>query len=344
MVDLSRSRDDHGGKSMSRELRVFRAPIRAALAMLALALVAVGLQTGLASGVPPKPVRIQFDRVFTSLTAPSGTPGAAVPYAIVLAGQPFSIEVSFYDADGQPAAFGQDTPLSISTTTGSTNQPMPATGTAFAGDTTATLTTTLASPANQVRVTVSAPTLKGPKAVAPGTATLDQRFDVLSELRYDASAANTAFTAGIGGTDNCAAATIADPVCGTLMLPNGAFSSQVLLSRGLCDTTYAACGSTRGSVLQFLADIEGLYTSTSPATMLVRCDKSLCGKKAIAKTGLSYSLLGNAALAPAPACPAKNTLGPLQEVCVDYVQSSRDNAGDSLMYLRVRKDARISVS
>ena len=329
---------------MSRELRLFHSPIRAALALLSLAMVMVGLQTGLAAGAPPKPVRIQVDRVFTSLSAPAGTPGAAVPYAIVVAGQPFSVEVSFYDSEGQPASFGQDTPLSISTTTGSANLPMPATGTAIAGQTTATLTTTLSKPANQVRVTVSAPTLKGPKAVAPGTSSLEQRFDVLSELRYEASAVNTPFTAGIGGQANCASATIADPVCGTLMLPNGANSSQVLLSRGLCDTTYADCGSTRGSVLQFLADIDGLYTSTSPATMLVRCDKSLCGKRAIAKTGLSYSLLGNAALAPAPACPAKKTLGATQEVCVDYVQSTRDNAGDSVLYLLLRRDARISVS
>lgn len=329
---------------MSRELRLFRAPIRAALALLSLALVTVGLQTGLAAGAPPKPVLIQVDRVFSSLSAPSGTPDAAVPYALVVAGQPFSVEVSFYDSEGQPAAFGQDTPLSISTTTGSGNQPVPATGTAVAGETTATLTTTLSQPANQVRVTVSAPTLKGPKAVTPGTSSTDQRFDVLSELRYEAVTQGAAFSAGIGGQANCAAATRDDPVCGTLMLPSGAFSSQVLLSRGLCDAAYAGCGSNRGSVLQFLADIEGLYTSTSPATMLVRCDKSLCGRQAIAKTGLSYSLLGNAALTPAPACPAKNTLGDLQEVCVDYVASTRDNAGDSLMYLRLRKDARISVS
>ena len=266
------------------------------------------------------------------------------PTRIVVAGQPFSVEVSFYDSEGQPAAFGQDTSLSISTTTGSGNQPVPATGTALAGETTATLTTTLSQPANQVRVTVSAPDLKGPKAVTPGTASDDERFDVLSELRFESSAVNVPFSAGIGGQANCASATSDDPVCGTLMLPNGANSSQVLLSRGLCDTTYADCGSTRGSVLQFLADIDGLYTSTSPATMLVRCDKSLCGKKAIAKTGLSYSLLGNAALAPAPACPAKNTLGNLQDACVDYVQSTRDNAGDSLLYLLLRRDARISVS
>ena len=329
---------------MSRELRLFRAPIRAALAMLSLALVVVGLQAGLAAGASPKPVRIEVDQVFSSLSAPAGTPDGAVPYVLVVAGQPFSVQVSFYDSEGQPAAFGQDTPLSISTTTGSGNQPVPATGTALAGETTATLTTTLSQPANQVRVTVSAPTLKGPKAVTPGTASTDERFDVLSELRYEASAPNTPFSAGIGGQANCTSATIDDPVCGTLMLPNGAQSSQVLLSLGLCDAAYAGCGSTRGSVLQFLGDLDGLYTPTSPATMLVRCDKSLCGKKAIAKAKLSYSLLGNAPLGEAPACPAKNRLGAGQEVCVDYVQSTRDNAGDTLLYMLLTSDARISVS
>ncbi len=329
---------------MSRELRLVRAPIRATLSMVALALVAVGLQTGLAAGTSPKPVRIQIDRVFSSVSAPAGTPDEAVPYALVVAGQSFSIEVSFYDAYGQPASFWSTTPLAISTTAGSSNLPSPATGSAPAGATTATLTTTLAKPANQVRVTVSAPTLTGHKAVTPGTSSPDQQFDVLSELRFQASAPGTPFVGGIGGQANCASATSDDPVCGSLRLPKGAQSSQVLLSRGLCDAVYAACGSTRGSVLQFLGNLDGLYTPTSPATMLVRCDKSLCGKKAIHRTKLNYSLLGNAALVAAPKCPGKGRLGPGQEVCVDYVQSTRDNAGDTLLVLLLTRDARISVS
>jgi hypothetical protein len=329
---------------MSSETRILRAPVRAALAVLALALAGVGLQIGVAAGDPPRPVRIEIDRVFSSLSAPAGTPEGAVPYALVVAGGQFFVEVSFYDAAGQPAAFNQDTPLRISTNTGSGNLPSPAMVTAPGGSTSVTLTTSLPEPANQVQVTVSAPTLRGSKAVTPGTTSPDERFDVLAELRFEDSAAGTPFAAGIGGEADCTSATSEDPVCGTLLLPNGAQSSQVLLSRGLCDAAYADCRSARGSVIQFLGNLDGLYTQTSPATMLVRCDKSLCGKGAISRVGLSYSLLGNAALAPAPRCPAKNTIGTGQQVCIDYVQSTRDNAGDSLLHLLLTKDARISVS
>jgi hypothetical protein len=180
--------------------------------------------------------------------------------------------------------------------------------------------------------------------VTPGTSSPEQWFDVLAELRLEASATGTPFTAGIGGDSNCASATPANPVCGTLQLPNGAQSSQVLLSRGLCDAAYTDCRSNLGSVIQFLGDLEGLYTRTSPASMTVRCDKSLCGAGAIKGYGLSYSLLGNAALAPAPKCPKKNRIGNGQEVCVDYVQSTRDNAGDTHLLLLLTGDARISVS
>ena len=141
-----------------------------------------------------------------------------------------------------------------------------------------------------------------------------------------------------------ATVTSADPVCGSLQLPQGATSSQVLLSRGLCDAAYAGCGSARGSVVQFLADLGGLYTKTSPARMIVRCDKSLCGNRGLTKIRLNYSLLGNAALGPAPACATKNRIGQSQEVCVDYRSSSRDNAGDSHLHLLLTHDARISVS
>ena len=168
--------------------------------------------------------------------------------------------------------------------------------------------------------------------------------DFLSELRLQPSVAGSPFVGGIGGQADCATVTSADPVCGSLQLPQGATSSQVLLSRGLCDAAYAGCGSTRGSVVQFLADLGGLYSKTSPARMIVRCDKSLCGNRGLTKIRLNYSLLGNAALGPAPACATKNRIGQSQEVCVDYRSSSRDNAGDSHLHLLLTHDARISVS
>ena len=333
------------GDSMSRELRVGRAIFRTAVALVAGGLVVVGLQSAGATGhhSKPTPAQIVVDDVFSALTAPDGTPEGAVPHALVVAGGQFSVTVSFYDAEGQPAAFKRDTTLAISTNTGPGNLPSPATGTAPGGATSVTLTSSLPKVANQVQVTVSAETDHS-EAVTPGTSSPDQWFDVLAELRLEASAAGTPFTAGIGGDSNCTSATPANPVCGTLKLPNGAQSAQVLLSRGPCDAGYADCRSNLGSVIQFLGDLDGLYTAKTPASMIVKCDKSLCGSGAIKKYGLSYSLLGNAALAPAPTCPKKNRIGAGQEVCVDYVQSTRDNAGDTHLVLLLTGDARISVS
>lgn len=332
-----------GRPSMQKPMRL---AVRLAMALLSLALVTVGLQSVGATGGPPKPgpARIVIDRIFSAISAPAGTPQGAVPYALVLAGEPFSIQVSFLDAAGAPAAFDRDTTLSISTDTAPANRPSPATGTAPRGATSVVLTTSLPSPANQVTVTVSAPTLTGSKSVTPGTSSSDQQFDVLAELRFQPAVAGSPFVGGIGGQADCATVTSADPVCGSLQLPRGASSTQVLLSRGLCDAAYAGCGSTRGSVIQFLADLGGLYTQTSPARMIVRCDKSLCGNKGLNKIRLNYSLLGNASLERAPACAKKNRIGPSQEACVDYVSSSRDNAGDSHLHLLLTHDARISVS
>ncbi len=45
----------------------------------------------------------------------------------------------------------------------------------------------------------------------------------------------TGFQEGIGGEDDCAVATPANPVCGVVILPQGASSSQVLLSLGPCE-------------------------------------------------------------------------------------------------------------
>ncbi len=154
-----------------------------------------------------------------------------------------------------------------------------------------------------------------------------------------------AASAGIGGDDNsCTQATTANPVCGVLVLPYGA-PSGVLLSLGACDTTYAKCGSTKGAVVQALVDLSGgSYSKTSPATLVVKCDKSLCGGGAIQNVHLNFSFDGNTPLAPASACPAKSTVGPDQEACVDYVQSKRDGSGDTHLYLLFARDLRGGIS
>ena len=56
-----------------------------------------------------------------------------------------------------------------------------------------------------------------------------------------------------------------------------------------------------------------------------------------------YSLQGNTRLTQAPACPRRTPSEATQVVCVDYVQSQRDNAGDTMLFLLFTRDARVSV-
>jgi hypothetical protein len=322
-------------------------------------LLVVGSDDALAA--TPKPDRIQVDLIAGS-PAPGGTPTAAVPTTLVEAStsgvtpapeQVFTISVSFW-AGTEPAAFSKDTALTVTSPQGAV---VVLDGLATAGATSAQVRATMTTPVNQVQLTVDDVARgQGANYVAAGTTSAAQRFDVVEDLRYVPSTRGTALTAGIGGDDGtCTAPTRANPVCGLAQLPLGAVSNNVLLSVGACDTVYARCGSSDGSVVQLLADLDeevstptgtvtqDLYSKTAPAALVMACDKVLCGQGSIQKQTLNYSLAGNAALQPVPPCPAKNTIGTTQEVCVDYVQSKRDNASDTFLFFLFTRDGRVSV-
>lgn len=325
------------GSTFARRPR-FRA---LALLLLGALLSAVGaVLPSVASAAGTNPVRIVVDQVTSDVHAPADTPAGAVPYVLVQAGGTFHVRVSFYDASGAPAAFSKDTTLTIASNHGTLSR---TTGLAPRNATTATLDSSLLQATNQVELTVSVAG-RTSRTVTAGTSSPAQRFDVVKELRFAGAAPSVSFSQGIGGDDSsCQNATTTNPVCGVLTLPHGARSSQVLLSLGACDATYAACGSTQGSVVQALGDLEGLYSNTDPATLLMKCDKSLCGGGAIRNQHLSFSLGGNDALGTAAPCPAKGTVGVGQDACVDYVQSQRDGSGDTLLYLLFTRDMRGSV-
>ena len=312
-----------------------------------------GFVTSTATAVSPTaPVRMILTGVTSTVAAPAGTPSGAVPYVLVQAGGSFTVHVSFYDSSNAPTSFSNDTTLSVTSNRGKLS---PATGVAVKGATSADITTSLATPANQVSVTVAVASgqFKGLSASSSdgtpaftfidGSQIPDQRFDVLAEL-HSPSPVGAGGALGIGGDDDsCTNATSAKPVCGILNLPFGA-SSSVVLALGACDPSYAACGSNKGAVVQALADLSGLgYTKSAPALLVVKCDKSLCGGGAIQNVHLEFSLGGNDALSLAGPCPAKNTIGANQSACVDYVQSKRDGSGDTHLYLLFDQDMRTSV-
>ncbi|HSU01251.1 MAG TPA: hypothetical protein VLK03_01775 [Nocardioides sp.] len=311
-----------------------------------LAAVLGGLGPGPATAAPPAPTEIRIDTITSAVTAPSGTPGTAIPTVLVVADQELTVTVSFYDSTGRPAAFTKDTRIAVTSGQAAVT---PLQTLVRKGVTRAGVTVSIGVPVNQVRLTVAFTTGK----VSDSDTALDgERFDVLSELRFEGVTPEVAFEAGIGGRDDCSQATAQDPVCGVVILPRGAGGGEVLLSLGACEPDpepgappaidYSGCGDERGVVVQTLADLEGYTSTTTPATMIIKCDKILCGGGSVQDQTLSYTLDGNADLGTAPACPAKGTLGP-EPACVDYVQSKRDGAGDTYFYLLLLKDARVSV-
>lgn len=310
----------------------------------------------------PAPVRIQIDTI-TGMAAPSGVPTEAVPTTIVEASERrdvpaaeeiFTIQVSFWGADGQPASFPVNTRFTITSSQGKVR----VLGVdILAGLTAGQLTATMTAPVNRVAVTVDdvAPRKKA-AGVASDTSTAAQLFDVVGGIRVVPSQRGVDQTAGIGGEDgSCREATRAVPVCGVLMLPRGAVSSTILLSTGACDAVYTKCrtapNAAPGAVVQVLADLDfettsgvlqNLYTRTAPATIVVKCDYSLCRGGALKKLRLNYSLQGNDALVGVPDCPGKSTIGKAQDACTDYVQSKRKRA-DTWLYFLFFKDARVSM-
>jgi len=336
------------------------APLRRRLVLLLVACLAAalgGLFTSSARAANTAPVAIVVDGITgESLTGLDlGTlPSGAAPSAFVRAGGDFSIQVSFHDAAGALAAFNSDTTLAITgTTNGGAAALSPATVVVPRGNATYDLHTSITAAANQVVLTVA---VAGKKAstVAAGVSYVpnvkDLRFDVVSAARTESGGAG--FQQGIGGDQNCTNATSSAPVCAIVVLPQGA-GPNVLLSEGACDTatgsTYAPCFTgprkTGGAVLQTLFAQPGTpYSTTSPATVIFKCDKTLCGNGQIQGLTVAWSLSGNGALTDALPCPAKNTMAQAHTPCVDYVQSKRDGAGDTHLYLLTDGDLRGGIS
>jgi hypothetical protein len=320
---------------------------RRRLALLLVAVLAAalgGFATQTATAAPAGPAAIRIDRVYSDVAVPTGLPTGAAPYMVVKTGGTFSVAVTFLDARGRSTSF--DAPTTLSMTASSNMGPVVVVHNPVLvakGQRTALISGTIGVAANQVRLTMSA----GGIITAAGS---DQLFDVLATVKSEPAAAQQ----GIGGSDgSCSSATPTAQVCGTLLLPNGAASEKVFMSLGACDgTDYTKCGNRLGgSIVQVLADLTApnpnpkraeidLYTKTSPATLILTCDTTLCETGAIQGIPVNYSLSGNGDLVPAPACPRKGTVGASQEVCVDYVQSKRDGASDTILYLLFTRDLR----
>jgi hypothetical protein len=306
-----------------------------------------GLVTTTASAVNPNlPTSMVITGITSAYTPPAGLDPGSAPGVLVKTGEPITVRVEFF-IGSTPASFSSNTNLKISSTVGTLSS---STGVAPGGQTYALLTTSVTPVVNRVGLTVTV--ANGPaKGLSTGAPTDVSTFDVLADIDTTSNLTlGDPFTDGIGGDAGCSNATTAAPVCAIVVLPRGAGPS-VLLSVGACDTTgtYARCyegtKKTGGAIVQALfAQPSEPYSTTSPATVIVRCDKVLCGTGRIQDLTVAYSLFGDGPLTDALPCPAKGTMADAGVPCLDYVQSKRDGSGDTHLYLNTDRDIRVGAS
>jgi hypothetical protein len=266
--------------------------------------------------------------------------GTSKPTVITQTGSVVHVTVSLWTSSAKtsPAAFNKDTDFTLTSGGVSVTRTFAANQSSQDFD-----TAPLGAAVNQTAVSVSFPSLKGKSAVP--AASSPTVFDVLSFVVADTAGAGYTRNVGKGGA-SCGEVTAQQPFCATVLLPKGAGS--IVLGTGACDdTTYTDCASKKNSfVLELLADLEGAgYSPTEPATVILSCDKIYCGNGAIKNNVPHFTTEGNAALENVPACTAKGVApGPdaLFAACVDYVQSTRDNAGDTHLWLLFARDSRMS--
>ena len=307
--------------------------IRRYVAIVTAALLAAAWAVGISIPASAAPVKGSLEIV--SITDTASGLGAPVQ------GRPFNVVVRVLDAAGQPTTVNQATTIILEEVSGpgdlngttTTVIPRNGSGATISG-------ATYSQFANGVVLRVSA---RSGVNLAPDEVTVD--------VAVTAVGANASPGRSLKVNDpNCAAPTAAVPNCGQLLLPNGA-SGHVTLSVGSCDGLgpCRTAGDTEALVVTAIANLKDsagnpLYNRTSPATVVLGCDKDLCRELAngVPKIPVLYTLNNTGTLDKvAPECPAKGVLGEGQEACVDYVQSSRQQ-GDLYLYLLFAADIRCS--
>jgi len=246
--------------------------------------------------------------------------------------KPFNVAVRVVDTAGQPMTVNQATTVVLEEVSG----PGELQG-----------TTSAVIPRNGSGVTISGATYSQfangvvlrVRATSGVQLTSDQ---VTVEVALTAVGANASNSRIDLSDASCSPPTAAVPNCGQLVLPKGA-SSHVTLSVGSCDGL--GCSTTEALVVTAIADLGTRYTNTSPATLILACDKDLCKSTAngVPWIDVIYTFNNTGSLTNvAPSYAAKGVVDAGLDACVDRVQSSRKD-GDLYLYFLFTHDLRISI-
>lgn len=275
----------------------------------------------LATAAPPAAApAITIVNVHTPTITVPNTPGAGAPFVV----QDIAFDVDI--ATSAVVSANKATDLLLTVESGP-NAGLQVPGSIGAGATTATISgVVLADPADDVRIKVAVNAKNSD--VVPDT----EIFSVLQD-RFTApsTSALTGFGGG-GGVGVPCSPTSTDQVCGDVKLNDASgVLSDLLLARGASN-----------SFLQVLVEVDPVkYNRTNPIVVVAKCDKSKCGGSGIKKFGVFVQIRPTDPLAKSLACAQKGVVDAGKDFCTDYVQSTRDNAGDLLMVVLLRIDAKI---
>jgi hypothetical protein len=303
-----------------------------AVAALGVVTLAVGPAAEAGKPAPTPAAVIRIDQVSTpTIDVPASAGSADLSY--VVKDTPFQVH---FTTDGIPLSTSKTTTVVLTVTSGPDQGTVSLTTEVAPGVTQGTIgAAVLPTAANNVTLKVAVDARK--TDVTPGTRTIDV-------LKTSLPAPSTSSLTGIGGGGNIGTAcdpTPADPICGDLILPSGSsngVSTSLLLAQG--------CGATNclESYLQVLFGVDSTPPDTrraNPFTFIAKCDKSVCAGKGIKSYKLKVSLDAGVDPVTSPACTAKGVVNSGADFCTDYVQSTRDGAGDVLLYLLFIRDAKI---
>ena len=317
-------------------------PVRRSLAVLIAALLAVAWTVGISIPASAAPARAL--EIFSVTTEDPEHPELcpSVDRCAILEGEAFTVQVRVVDRAGQPATVSKDTTIVLEKLSGEGTlggpdlNPVTILRNGSEAKFTGLTYTPSGNPTLGVRVTsgvqLSSDKLLVPIAVTAVAETVVKRGDLL-----DLNDPNCGDATGAPNSE--------EPTCGHL-LTTGAVG-DVVMSVGSCKDLRPTSepprcrtvGTTTALVVTVNADIE--HSPGGYSTVILSCDKVLCGGTGVPKLPVIYTFDNNGDLTQtAPACPRKNDLGSL-EICVDYVQSMRS---DSDLYLVVLFDHDLRIS
>ncbi|HEX4977214.1 MAG TPA: hypothetical protein VFV40_05045 [Nocardioides sp.] len=317
--------------------------------MVLAALVAVLLPLGVvttAQGAPGgggNATSVRFTSIVDADTSLPDTPGTQ-GLAYVVQGETFDVALAFLDRQGRPAPLSSSSPTLV--TVALDGQSLGTTE-VQAGAVVATVAAAgILDAARDVRLTAVAATSPRPLSG------VSDPFDVLLE------SVDVTGTTSVGDTtDDGCDPNPGRPVCGDLVPPANGFVGSAYLSLADCVALRTDARDCKQSYVQPLLDfVPAAGSLPPPATLLMKCDKTLCGGGAINKKVLKVTLSSDpdsefyGVDVTAPACPAKGVVAydparPYEEgnrpFCTDYVQSTRDVAGDTILVLVFVVDAKV---